>query len=76
MDPGTESWGGGSDNWDENEELSIIQTLSDTNLEKSCNPCLVTPDDLSDVNFKLREVEKRVLSRIFPLSELEILLTT
>ena len=49
------------DTWDENEELSLIQTLSDTNFRKRArNLCLVTPDDLSDAKFlKLREVEKR-----------------
>ena len=49
------------DTWDESEEITLIQTLSDTNFRKRANHlCLVTTDDLSDAKFlKLREIEKR-----------------
>ena len=49
------------DSWDENKEIEIIRTLSDTNFRKrALHLCLVTPDDLSDTEFiKLRDIEKR-----------------
>ena len=49
------------DSWDENKEIEIIRTLSDTNFRKrAIHLCLVTPDDLSDTEFiKLRDIEKR-----------------
>ena len=49
------------DNWNEDEEVNLVRTLSDTNFRKrALHLCLVTPDDLSDEKFlKLREVEKR-----------------
>ncbi len=49
------------DNWNQDEEVNLVRTLSDTNFRKrALHLCLVTPDDLSDEKFlKLREVEKR-----------------
>ena len=49
------------DTWSENKEKEIIRTLCDTNFRKrALHLCLLTADDLSDVEFiKLRDIEKR-----------------